>query len=297
MTKILAMGALLADQIARVDRFPGPDDEVFVPKLEILPGGSAANFAAFCARLGMEVGFLGKIGNDSFGDFLVRDLMKEGVDITGILKTDKLPTGTVYIAVGPNGERRMFAHSGAANAIESIEIKIGYLIGFQHLHMADLENIGILEYLAKKFNGSISLGCGALIAERGVGARPLISNVDILICSKDEAFKLVSKDDVKDCLTELHSWGPKVVVITLGEEGAMAYGGNREYMEDAIRVNVVDTTGAGDAFSAGFLYKYLPTKDIQESLLYGNAAAAANIKNVGARSLKGLGEIKELIGD
>ncbi|MBN2518263.1 MAG: carbohydrate kinase family protein [Candidatus Altiarchaeota archaeon] len=295
--KILACGALLVDQIARVERFPGVDDEVFVPKLEMLPGGSAANFAVLCSRLGFEVGFMGKVGKDSFGEFLVRDLIKEGVDIDGILHSDT-PTGTVFVAVNPKGERTMFAYSGAANGLDKTELSYQYMVKYSHLHMADLENILFLEFLAKKFHGTISLGAGALIAEKGPKAKDLIGNVNILICSQDEALKLSNRTELKEALTKLKSLGPELIVVTMGEDGSLAFNGERIYRQDAIRVNVVDTTGAGDSFSAGFLFKYLQTKDIQQSLLYGNAAAAVTIQEFGARTaLKGIEQIKKVLGE
>ena len=295
--KVLAAGALLVDQIAKVERFPDEDDEVFVPQLDILSGGSAANFAVLCSRLGSEVGFMGKVGKDYFGGLMVRDLIKEGINIDGIVHSDS-PTGMVFVAVNPKGERMMFAYSGAANELDKLDISTPYLAKYHHLHMADLENIEFLEFLASKFHGTISLGAGALIAEKGPRAENLIGSVNILLCSQEEALKLSRERELNRALKKLHSFGPKLVVITRGEDGSMAFDGEKTYIEDAIRVNVVDTTGAGDAFAAGFLYKYLQTENIRESLLHGNATAAVTIQGFGARTaLQSIDQIKKLLGE
>ncbi len=95
------------DQIALVERFPGEDDEVFVPELQLSPGGSAANFAVMCSRLGAQAGFVGKVGDDAFGGLLIDDLKKEKVDTAGVAESS-LSTGTVFIAVRKDGQRMMF---------------------------------------------------------------------------------------------------------------------------------------------------------------------------------------------
>ena len=77
MKDVLAIGAALIDMVALIDKFPGIDQEVFVPKLELMGGGSAANFAIACARLGLKTGFIGKLGNDAFGERLMQDFKEE----------------------------------------------------------------------------------------------------------------------------------------------------------------------------------------------------------------------------
>jgi sugar/nucleoside kinase (ribokinase family) len=281
--KIVSVGAVLMDQLASVDRFPGVDDEVFVPTMKLIPGGSAANFAVLCKRLGAETGFIGKVGNDSYGDDLVEDLEKEKVDFTGVVRSD-LPTGTVFIAVRKDGQRMMFAHSGAANDLQATDINLDHLAEFDHLHLADLENISVLEHAAKNFQGSVSLNAGALIAEKRQEALELIKHVTILICSEEEAEKLTGTEGTEHCLRALYNMGPKVVIITRGSRDSVGFDGNESYEAEVFNVNVVDTTGAGDAFSAGFIVNYLETKDVKDSMLFGNAVASSVIQHKGARS-------------
>jgi len=281
--KIVSVGAVLMDQVASVDRFPKEDDEVFVPVMKLIPGGSAANFAVLCKRLGAEAGFIGKVGNDSYGDALVEDLEKEGVDSKGIIRSD-LPTGTVFIAVRKDGQRIMYAHSGAANDLQETDIDSDYLSGFDLLHLADLENVSVLTHAAKHFEGLVSLNAGALIAEKRKEALELIRNVDILICSEEEAEKLTGTEGTDHCLRALYNMGPKVVIITKGPRDSQGFDGKEIYEAEVFNVNVVDTTGAGDAFSAGFIVNYLETKDVEDSMLFGNAVASSVIQHKGARS-------------
>lgn len=289
--KILSLGAALMDQVASVERFPEDDGEVFVPELRLLPGGSAANFAVLCARLGAEAGFAGKVGNDPLGEQLVADLRKEGVDVRGVSKSE-LPTGTAFIAVRKDGHRVIYAYSGAANDLSSRDLDLGHLNGFDHLHLADLDNLEPLEFAASNFKGTVSLNAGALIAGKGADAHGLAGKADILICSEDEAEKLTGKSDIG----ALYTLGPKMVVMTRGPEPPQAFLGSGIIEEPVVDVPVVDTTGAGDAFSAGFVCHYLKTKSVKESLRFANAAAAVVIQNRGARGgLESLEQVESLL--
>jgi len=281
--KIVSLGAVLMDQIASVERFPGDDDEVFVPKLQLLPGGSAANFAVLCARLGAESGFVGKVGKDVYGDLLAQDMKRENVNVDNLSRS-KTSTGTVFIAVRGDGQRMMFAHSGAANELIQQDISLAYLNNFDHLHLADLDNIAILEYAAKNFKGTISLNPGALVAEKKEKAIELIKLVDILICSEEEAKKITRKYLGDEWIKELKSWGPDLVVITRGAKPVKTFDGTSVMDSPAFSVPVTDTTGAGDAFSAGFICEYLHTKNLAKAVRFGSATAALTIQHEGARA-------------
>ncbi len=296
--KILSIGAVLMDQIALVDRFPNPDDEVFVPRLQLMPGGSAANFAVFCARLGEGAGFIGKVGRDALGDTLIADLRKEGVNADAMPRTD-IPTGTVFVAVRRDGQRVMFAYSGAANDLREGDISLSYIGNYDHLHIADLENLRALEYTAARFREAgktISVNTGALIAEKGPSARKLVEMADILICSEDEAKMMSGTAAAEDSLRVLMSLGPKLVVVTRGEHPPVASDGKKTYSAKTFKVNPIDTTGAGDSFSAGFISEYLRTKNVEKSLRFANAVAATVIQSPGARGgLKDRAQVEKML--
>ncbi len=270
------------DQVASVARFPKKDDEVFVPKMQLMPGGSAANFAVFCARLGAETGFIGKVGKDGLGDGLLEDLKKEGVDTDNISRSD-LPTGTAFIAVDESGQRMMFAYSGAANDLRTEDPDPGYLDSFDHLHLADLENIKVLKRAAEMFEGTVSLNPGALIAEKREEALDLIRHVDIITCSEGEAEGMARGNSIQQSLRALYDIGPDLVVITRGPTEPLAFDGNEIFSSPTHDIKVLDTTGAGDSFSAGFISEYLGTKDVQRSLDFAVAVSEIVVQHRGAR--------------
>jgi len=234
------------------------------------------------------------VGDDAFGDFLIKDLKGEKVETKGVAKSS-LPTGTVFIAVRKDGQRIMFAHSGAANDLKGSDIELHYMNKFDHLHLADLENIAVLKHAAENFTGTISLNPGALIAEKPRQALELIKHVDILICSEGEALKISNKASVDDALDLFIQLGVKVAVITRGAKSPVAFDGKKIEVP-VFKVKVVDATGAGDSFSAGFICSYLKTKDLKTSLRFANAVASIVIQHPGARGgLKNRAQVEALL--
>ncbi len=276
------------DQMARVARMPVMDDEVFVSGLSLSPGGSAANFAVMLSRLGTESGFVGKVGRDPCGTALIQDLKKEGVDTRGV-KYASSPTGTAFIAILPDGQRAIFAFSGAANELAEDDIDLPYLSTFSHLHLADLENIQPLVYAARHFDGTKSLNMGALIAESKQKALNLIKRVDILICSEEEANRIgagTASESLPNTARLLRELGPSVVVITRGPRETLAFDGERLISSRPPTARVVDTTGSGDTFSAAFIHSYLNSRNLKHAVSFANKIAALSTQFRGARGLR-----------
>ncbi len=293
---LISVGASLIDLVALVNRFPESDDEIFIPDLRIEYGGSAANTAVACSRLGLKVAFLGKIGLDYFGDLIIRKFAEEKVDTSLILRSPDTPTGLCFIAVDSTGDRRMFAFSGAANKLSVGELNINKLLDTRLLYMASLENTGFLAELSKNVKDQglrTALNPGALIANQGLAkAKPIIENTDIYISSYSEAVRILGVEGLDSVKERLFKLGVSTVAITLGSEGCMVADRSETYMIPAIKVNVRDTTGAGDAFTAGFLTGLLNGKSLREAGFMGAAVAALKIQHIGARG--GLPTRKEL---
>lgn len=294
---VISVGAALIDMVAMVERFPQTDDEVYVPELTIGSGGSAANFAVACSRLGLKTGFIGKIGDDFLGDQLIRDFEREGVDIQGVVRTSKIHTGMVYIPVDPDGNRRMFAFSGAANILTPEDLEDSYINSTRLLYVASLKNIPVLESaaeLAKRKGILVSLNPGALIAEQGFeNTRKLLSTTDIYISSMNEVDRLLDVREPKEAIEKLLQSGITKVAITLGSEGCIVGDNQEVHSVPNFKVEAVDTTGAGDAFTAGFISGLLRNHNLEQCGKMGNASAALCITKVGARN--GLPTLDQLI--
>ncbi|NVM31722.1 MAG: carbohydrate kinase family protein [Candidatus Helarchaeota archaeon] len=290
MKDVVAIGAALVDMVALIEKFPGVDEEVFVPRLELMGGGSAANFAIACARLGLESGFVGKLGKDAFGNKLIQDFKEENVDVEGVVFSAETPTGVCYAAVDKEGNRILYAFSGAANILQPEDLDKDYLKSFRIMHLASLKNLDPLikaAELVEKEQTRVCLNPGALIVDQGLEqVEPLLKLTDVFIGSQGEVKRLFQTEELSKGLRSLLGY-MEIVVITQGGEGCLIATEEGEIRIPAEQVKVVDTTGAGDAFSAGFIYGLLkynfdPYK-LELCGKIGSLSAAHCIQQVGAR--------------
>jgi len=287
---VLAIGAALIDMVALIDKFPGIDQEVFVPKLELMGGGSAANFAVACARMGLKTGFVGKLGRDAFGERLLQEFRKDNVETEKIVFSKEIPTGLCYAAVDKRGNRILYAFSGAANDLQPEDLDGEYLKSFQAIHLASLKNLDPLIKAAELVQGTktrICLNPGSLIVDQGLKTcENLLKLTQIFIGSQGEVKQLFQTDDLLRGVERLLNY-VEIAAVTQGEKGSLIVTKDFQINVPAEKVKVVDTTGAGDAFSAGFLYGLLRLNFDQSKLeicgKLGNRAAASKIQAVGAR--------------
>ena len=299
---VICIGAALVDMVAQVERHPSDDDEVFVNDLKLLSGGAAANTAYACGKLGLKTAFIGKLGKeDIFNSKILKDFKETSVNTKFIKYSDNFKTGSAYVAVDTQGERRIYAHSGAANNLSKIDILEEEIIAAKLIFLSSLRNIDPFIHAAKigKKNGiPVILNPGMLIIEQGFkNIKELLENTDVLILSEKEfntLFNLtennLSKVVIKENSLTLFSLGMKVVIVTLGKKGAFLLTSERSEMILPLKLEkVVDTTGAGDAFSAGFMYGLVQKFNIEFELLknyvkIGNFVAGHCVQKLGARN-------------
>lgn len=299
---VICIGAALVDIVAKIERHPIEDDEVFVPNLQILSGGAAANTAFACALLGLKVAFIGKLGyDDEFGNKIINEFKDTSLDTTLIKYSKKYGTGLAYVAIDKNGERRIYAYSGAANTLSPNEIASKEIVQTKLIFLSNLKNLEPLKKAAKIAKDNmipIILNPGMLIIEQGFeNIKELLGNTDILIISKREFLYLFQLDDdklinyvIKEKAKILFKIGIKVIIITMGKEGAIVINSEKSESIKPIKVaKVIDTTGAGDAFSAGFIYGFIRTlsfkfEDLKYNVKIGNFVAGKCIQKLGARN-------------
>lgn len=289
-SQVVTMGALLVDELGRTEKLPTENEEIFLDQLEIKPGGSAANTAVACSRLNLATGFIGAIGNDREGDFLLEDLKKENVDTSQLMKRMDAPTGKCIIITDRKESRHMYAFTGAGNRIDIDEKDTEYILNADILHIADLINVDPLiraaEIASTTRSTQVALNPGGLIIGLGYSRiQRLLSLTNIYISSLEEAEKLYTMKDREAMVQSLFNEGIETVALTMGKQGCFIANPAEAHMISAFDVKeVVDTTGAGDAFSAGFLYGILNRYDLKTCGYCGNAVAALCIQEFGARN-------------
>ncbi|MGQ9538710.1 MAG: carbohydrate kinase family protein [Candidatus Bathycorpusculaceae bacterium] len=299
---VVGFGALNVDKLYKVNKIAGPEEEGFIISCEETCGGSAANTVVGLARLGCKVGFIGKVANDKEGKMLLEDFRREDVDTKGIIKTKTGRSGTVMGFVDEKGERALYVDPGVNDTIEFEEINKKYAYGTKILHLTSF--VGeksfetqkrLVENLPK--NVKISLDPGELYARKGLKTlSPILTKSFVLMPNaKETAFLTGEKDYIVGAETLL-KMGAKIVAVKLGGRGCYVTDGEEKHHIEAFKVQVVDTTGAGDAFCAGFLYGLINGKPLYECGKIGNFVASRCIMKMGARAgLPRLDELKLLL--
>lgn len=283
MFDVISIGNINIDLSFYVDNIPNLDSEV-LSDLEIFHGGAAANFAVGAARLGLKVGIIGCVGDDEFGRIAIEELNKNNVSTNFIKIIKGKSTGMVCVIVEKSGNRRMIAYRGAN---EFLENAIEEIPATKYLQLCNV-NKRVLSKAKEKAKSKISLDPGGGVVELKLED---LEGINIAFMNEIECKKLTNMDYKNGA--KLISKYVELVVIKLGANGAYLFDGNIEKYMPAMRVKVVDTTGAGDAFDAGFLAATIKGLSLEECLEWGIATASIKIQKKGARS--GLPTIDELI--
>jgi len=292
---IIGFGALNVDKIYRVPKIAGAEEETFILDFQETPGGSAANTIVGLARLGLKTGFICKVADDREGKLLLNDFNWEGVNTKGIVVTKEGRSGIVSAYVDKNGERALYVHPSVNDSLMFEEINLEYAkrARFLHLTSVDEKPFQAQKKLIKEMpNVKVSLDPGEIYAKKGLSElKPLIKRSFVVMPSEGELKTLTGKG-LKEGAKLLLKLGVGIVAVKLGERGCYVTDGKEIHQVKPFRVNTVDTTGAGDAFSAGFLYGLIKDKDLYECARLGNFVASRCITKLGARA--GLPTLKDL---
>jgi len=294
MLDVICVGILVADVIARtVNKLPDPGKLDLVDKIELYTGGCAVNSAIDMAKLGLDVGVIGKIGNDGFGKFLSVALKAEGVNTEGLVIDEKTSTSSSMVTVDKNGERS-FLHCQGANAEFVIE-DINYEV-IEHSKIVFVGGAMLLE----KFDGE---QCAAFLKKtKEMGKynvldtawdstgkwmeilKPCMPYIDLFIPSIEEAIMFSGKEKLEEIADVFLEMGVKITVIKLGKKGCYIKDsmGEIEIIPAFNVENAVDTTGAGDSFVAGFLFGTSKGWNLYECGIFANAVGAHCVMAAGA---------------
>lgn len=291
---VIAVGNLNMDLIGRTERLPTKDEKLLFQEFTISPGGGAANFAVACSRLGLRVGFVGRVGEDEFGLRVLSSLRKEGIDLTQV-KTVKAPTGIVFSLSTSRGDHFLVAYRGANKFLSPADIPQRYLAQARLVHASSVERELALAVgsRAKRAGVTRSLDLGAELSVLPKRELHEVFGLFDLCFLNRRAYKQVFRErPTKRGLVKNFPSGLKALAVTLGPRGAMVSDGSQAFWAPSFRVNVKDTTGAGDAFAAAFVEAWLRGAGLKEALRRGLAGAALKIQHTGAR--EGLPTAEEL---
>jgi ribokinase len=295
---VVGFGALNVDKLYKVNRIAGAEEESFIQSHSESCGGSAANTVVGLARLGCNVGFIGKIACDREGVLLLEDFQKEGVDTAGMIRVGQGESGQVLGFVDDEGERALYIDSGVNDNIEVEEIDGNYISKARFLHLTSFvgkQSFQTQKQLLKTLPADVkvSFDPGAMYAQKGFNAlEPILKRSYAVMPNAKELELITGEADYCRGADVLVSKVVKVVAVKLGADGCYVTDGHERLRIEAFKVKAVDTTGAGDAFCAGFLYGLLKKKSLYDCGRLGNFVASRCVMKIGARA--GLPYVKDL---
>jgi ribokinase len=282
--EVVAIGKINMDVVMRVENLPGPNDHVITDEGYISFGGSASNFAAQSARLGVPTGLVSCIGNDVYGQLALKELAQAGVDTSQILVLDQQPTGIFFLAEQRNGNRIVFTEPGANRFLEKHIFDEEAVAKARIIHVAGgfpMMNARALQ--TATLNGMIfSLDPGR--AAGNLDFSKTLSKTDLLFVNEIELKTYFNIPPTEKNLKAFAKTFPGIVIVKKGRKGAVATDGFEYCTSQVFDVKTADTLGAGDAFAAGFVTAWTRSENIEKALHVGNAVAALTITKRGAQS-------------
>lgn len=285
---LIVVGDVNADLVLSGDVTPVFGQvEKLLDDASLVIGGSATIFACGAARLGLRVAFVGKVGDDVFGRFMVEALEQRGIDTRGIVRDPVVKTGlTVILSRGH--DRAMLTYGGTIGALRYDEIDLGILDQARHVHMGSyflLENllpdVPRLFAEAQRRGLTVSLDTNYDPAERwDSGIAETLRHVDIFLPNETELMRITQTASWREGLVKAAQAVP-TAVAKLGGEGAAVQQAEQFVHQPVLPVKVVDTVGAGDSFDAGFVYGHLAGWPLARTLALAMACGAASTQAAG----------------
>jgi sugar/nucleoside kinase (ribokinase family) len=293
---VLAVGDIAVDLLMEMESYPPPGSETVGYGAHLQAGGSPINTAVAAAALGLRAGVVGAVGSDALGDMVVSELEACSLDVSGVTRVSRSLTTLVVTVVTPGGQRTMFGYQGASSWLEP-EFLPGQLIGSARL--GHFSGYGLIkEPLRTAMEAAVRLCRSAGVAvsfdpsteaccKMPQAVEALVPFSNLVLLSRAEALCLFGTDDPPQVAAELLARDVDWVALKMGEEGCWLSSRTQTTGRvPAFAVDVVDTTGAGDAFNAGVIYGYLSGMSLAASAVLGNAVGglASTVWGVG-RSL------------
>ena len=286
---IVGLGEVVLDWVTEVPHFPKPDEKIDALSENYFPGGVTANYLVALSRLGGRCGFIGAVGDDSYGDLLIDDFLKENIDTSYIVRKrdKKTPVNFIFVAKGEKTiiqSPHMQTTKLDVEELQESSIANSKLLHTTIIHQELTERA--LE-IAKNNEVKVSIDLESQIASRGWDKlKEILLKADVLLPNKEGAKFITNSNTPQKAAKILVKKGVPVVIITLGKKGALLTTNNHQKSIPAYHIeNLVDTTGAGDTFNGAFSFAYwIKGWDLEKSCRFANAAASLKIQKLGART-------------
>lgn len=280
---VIGVGLSAVDYLGIVDEYPPPADvKILMSHFIKQGGGPVATALVALSRLGVKTAFVGKMGDDESGDTMKSQLEKEEVDISQVVTEPGASSQPAFIIVDrATGRRTIFWSESNVTPLRACEMDRELITSARILHLDGLQMEAGLAAArwAKEVDMTVVLD-GDTIRP---GIHELVELTDVLITSHNFAVQFTGEDDPAKAIHKMRLLGPKIVGITLGDDGCIISRGATTFSKPAFTVDVVDTTGAGDVFHGAFIYGLLKNWPLEKTAEFANAVAAIKCRKLGGR--------------
>jgi len=288
MPRILVVGSINMDIVARVDRVPAGGENVRGADLRTIPGGKGANQAVACARLGAETTFLGRVGDDAFGERLRQGLAQAGIRTDALQTVVGCASGIALILVDAAGQNTIVVTAGANGRLSPADVDAARAL-FDAADAVVLQLEIPPETVARALRLAREAGKPTILdaGPPRTPVDPAVFGCTVLTPNEAEAAALLDLAPgamrLEETARELLARGPEAVVIKAGDQGAVVAERGRLVRAAAFKIDPVDTTAAGDAFTAALALEFVKGTDLAEAARVANAAGALACLRLGAQ--------------
>lgn len=287
--RIVVVGSINMDLVIRCPRLPAPGETVLATAADEVPGGKGANQAVAAARAGGRVSFVGRIGSDAFAPRLLESLRKQGIDTAEVSVAENCSSGLAVVSVDDAGENSILVVPGANAKVDTADLKgAAETIAEADVLLVQLEIP--VETVAEAIASARQRDVRVILDPAPITATlpPELFDVDLICPNQAEASaivgrQLLSVDDARDAVPELHARGVRNVIITMGGHGAVVSDGATAEVIRPFPVRAVDTTAAGDAFAGALAVQWARRDCIFDAARFASAAGALAATRAGAQ--------------
>lgn len=289
--KVVVLGSLNVDRILQMDRVPEPGETLALNNQDMAGGGKGANQAIAAARSGAQTSFIGRVGADENGKFMLQQLVNSGVTTDLVAVDEDAGTGQAFVMVEKSGENRILIYGGANAQLSATDVKKAQTqIAAADLMVAQLETP--VETTQFAFQMAKELGVKTILNPAPAVAKlpaELLKNTDVITPNETEVeiltgIAVTDEAAMLKAAQRLHDLGVATVIITLGSKGVFYDDGAQHGIVPAFKVQAVDTTAAGDTFLGALSSELNPNlSNLKTAIEYGNKASSLAVQKMGAQ--------------
>lgn len=289
--KVVVLGSLNVDRILQMDRVPEPGETLALNNQDMAGGGKGANQAIAAARSGAQTSFIGRVGADENGKFMLQQLVNSGVTTDLVAVDEDAGTGQAFVMVEKSGENRILIYGGANAQLSATDVKKAQAqIAAADLMVAQLETP--VETTQFAFQMAKELGVKTILNPAPAVAKlpaELLKNTDVITPNETEVeiltgIAVTDEAAMLKAAQRLHDLGVATVIITLGSKGVFYDDGAQHGIVPAFKVQAVDTTAAGDTFLGALSSELNPDlSNLKTAIEYGNKASSLAVQKMGAQ--------------